>query len=613
MNTFNSRLIGCGLLLSLGATALPALAAQYKLSWEPIEDARVAGYRVYYGQGHLEYDQWVDVGNATSYTFADLDPNQVYYFAVKSHDGGAQESHRSTEVTSGYFRLVIGMGPDPLNGGQLVVLNQNQAAEREVSVAWSAYNQLSGETRVATGDIDGDGRDEVVIGFGPVDQPDLPDGRFLVLDDDFSFARWGQVEWPDYNLANGETRPALGDIDGDGKDEIVIGLGAGGNGMLQVFSSTDAGLVSIGWAELGWTDYAQANGETWPSLGDIDGDGLADLAIGVGNGGGGTLVIKTGFDPASLASGGDPTWRDQVQTSVPWAEYAALVGETRPALGDLSGDGTAEVVVGLGQGGGGYLEIFDYQAPALVHVGTAGIHWPEYNAENGETRPALGDIDQDQRAEIIVGLGEGGAGYVDLLDDQSWQYASLGMLQIGSADSQAAGGASWPAFKQERLLAAVTPPPPPPPVEYSLTVLKGGTGSGTVSGGGLYTAGTMVTPTASAAANSTFDGWTPTSCAAPFALTTDTTCTATFTPQPSNQTLTVTRDGNGKVTSSPAGIDCGNTCAKDFLTGTLVTLSVKSPGNLVFAGWGGACEGTGSCTVTMSEAKGVSATFTKRR
>ena len=601
MKTFISRLIGLGLMLSLGASALPALAAQYKLSWEPVEDPRVLGYRVYYGQGHRDYDQWVDVGNVTSYTFPDLDPNQVYSFAVKSHDGVGQESQLSTEVTSGYFRFVVGMGPDPLNSGQLVVLNQNQDTEREVSVTWSAYNQLSGEARVATGDIDGDGRDEVVIGFGPVDQPGLPEGRFLVLDDDFSFVRWGQVDWPDYNVANGETRPALGDIDGDGKDEIVIGLGAGGNGMLQVFRYADGVLASMGWAELGWPDYEQANGETWPSLGDIDGDGLADLAIGVGSGGGGTLVIKTGFDTSSLETGGNPSWQNEIQSSMPWAEYAAQIGETRPALGDLTGDGTAEIVVGLGQSGGGYLEIFDYQDPGLVHMGTAGIQWPDYNAQNGETRPALGDIDLDGRDEIIVGLGTGGAGYVDLLDDESWQYASLGMLQIGSAAYQAAGGESWPAFKRERLAAA-------PHIDHRLTLLKDGTGSGTVGGGGLFPAGTIVSPTASADADSSFAGWAPTSCGATFALTGDTTCTATFTLLP-RYALTATLSGSGSVTSSPAGIDCGGDCSESYVSGTAVTLTATPASGHVFGGWSGACSGTSSCQVTMSSAKSVTATF----
>ena len=67
------------------------------------------------------------------------------------------------------------------------------------------------------------------------------------------------------------------------------------------------------------------------------------------------------------------------------------------------------------------------------------------------------------------------------------------------------------------------------PTEFTLTVTAAGNGSGTVGGGGTYAEGTTVTPTASADAGSTFDGWTPATCGSPFALTANTTCTATFT------------------------------------------------------------------------------------
>jgi hypothetical protein len=63
---------------------------------------------------------------------------------------------------------------------------------------------------------------------------------------------------------------------------------------------------------------------------------------------------------------------------------------------------------------------------------------------------------------------------------------------------------------------------------YTLTVAQTGTGSGTVGGGGSFAYNTSVTPTAIAAAGSTFSGWNPTSCANPFNLTANTTCTASF-------------------------------------------------------------------------------------
>ena len=63
---------------------------------------------------------------------------------------------------------------------------------------------------------------------------------------------------------------------------------------------------------------------------------------------------------------------------------------------------------------------------------------------------------------------------------------------------------------------------------FTLTVDSDGNGSGTVGGGGMFPPDTEVTPTANADPSSTFTGWTPASCGSPFALTADTTCTATF-------------------------------------------------------------------------------------
>jgi aryl-phospho-beta-D-glucosidase BglC (GH1 family) len=75
--------------------------------------------------------------------------------------------------------------------------------------------------------------------------------------------------------------------------------------------------------------------------------------------------------------------------------------------------------------------------------------------------------------------------------------------------------------------------------------------------------------------------------------------------------LTVTRagTGSGTVTSSPAGISCGATCSASFASGASVTLTASAASGSTFAGWSGACTGTGACTVPMTAAKSVTATF----
>jgi uncharacterized repeat protein (TIGR03803 family) len=73
--------------------------------------------------------------------------------------------------------------------------------------------------------------------------------------------------------------------------------------------------------------------------------------------------------------------------------------------------------------------------------------------------------------------------------------------------------------------------------------------------------------------------------------------------------LTVSETGNGRVTSSPAGIDCPGSCAASFAPGTQVTLSASAASGSWFSGWGGVCSGTGSCVVTVNSSQSVTAAF----
>ncbi|QPF73471.1 hypothetical protein G8A07_11430 [Roseateles sp. DAIF2] len=90
-----------------------------------------------------------------------------------------------------------------------------------------------------------------------------------------------------------------------------------------------------------------------------------------------------------------------------------------------------------------------------------------------------------------------------------------------------------------------------------------------------------------------------------------TTVFATFAPQPTSSfALTVAVTGNGKVSSQPAGIDCGSSCSATYAAATQVVLTAAPAQGQVLQAWGGACAGTSAaCTVTMSEARNVTAAF----
>ena len=75
-------------------------------------------------------------------------------------------------------------------------------------------------------------------------------------------------------------------------------------------------------------------------------------------------------------------------------------------------------------------------------------------------------------------------------------------------------------------------------------------------------------------------------------------------------TLTVKVSGSGKVTSSPAGINCPPTCEKTVATGTKITLTATPSAGYVFSKWTGSCAGTSkTCAVLMTANKNVFAWF----
>ena len=83
-------------------------------------------------------------------------------------------------------------------------------------------------------------------------------------------------------------------------------------------------------------------------------------------------------------------------------------------------------------------------------------------------------------------------------------------------------------------------------------------------------------------------------------------------PPPTQHTLTVTKSGSGSGTVSGGGINCGTGCSQDSLDydeGTDVTLTASAASGSTFAGWTGACSGTGSCLLSMDGDRSVTATF----
>ena len=163
-------------------------------------------------------------------------------------------------------------------------------------------------------------------------------------------------------------------------------------------------------------------------------------------------------------------------------------------------------------------------------------------------------------------------------------------------------------------------------VQLQVTVTGGGTVASSPSGlacsgqtcTGAFPVGTQVTLTETPASGASFTAWggacSGTSATCALTLSGNQTVTAAFgTAQAASTQLQVSVTGTGTIVSSPAGIDCPQTCTATFPAGTQIVLTPNVPedGTFTFAGWGGACTGNSICNLTMSANQSVSATFTQ--
>ena len=390
------------------------------------------------------------VGAVTSYTFSGVQANHSISATFKRKLKKRGRSNLQPDAASGY--LLAGSGMLPGSGGWIEVLNSREAEPQlPVYIDWPEYNKLSGEMRIATGDIDGGGRDKIIVGLGRVkDAPGIPGGYFAVLDADFSLIAWGQVQWPQYNEINGETRPACGDIDGDGIDEIIIGLGPGGQGRMEVFKFVDNRLEHVKWLQTGWQDYNRANGETRPACGDLDGDGTNEIIVGLGPVQGNPDIPGGLFFIFDQTSTGSADLRDSSQSDasgwgvISWPDYNRINGESWPACGDVNGDGRDEIVLGLGRQGAGRFEILGFD---LAQNRTQHIAWQQSLLSVGaEVRPACGRLDADAAGdEIVIGFSKAGKGFVEVFGSAAQSFQSLGQVQTQSTGFQKQESQIWPA------------------------------------------------------------------------------------------------------------------------------------------------------------------------
>ena len=242
---------------------------------------------------------------------------------------------------------------------------------------------FTGGVRVAVGDVNGDGRGDLMTGVGPGAGPHVKvfDGATGGLLQSF-FA---------YDAAfTGGVFVAAGDVNRDGRADIVTGSGPGGEPQVKVFDGVNGSLLRSFFA------YAPSfTGGVRVAAGDVSGDGRADIITGAGPGTGPQVKVFDGMNGGLLRSF--------------HAYDAAFAGGVFVAAGDVSGDGHADVITGAGSCGGPHVKVFDGSTGHTLRSFLG--YGPSFK---GGVRVAAGDVNRDGFADIVAGAGPGGSPYVQV-------------------------------------------------------------------------------------------------------------------------------------------------------------------------------------------------------
>ncbi|QDU19475.1 FG-GAP repeat domain-containing protein [Urbifossiella limnaea] len=246
-------------------------------------------------------------------------------------------------------------------------------------------NDYAGGARVVRGDVTGDGTPDVIVGSGGgiAARVRIWDGatRQLIFDT------------APFENFTGSAEVAVADFNRDGRMDVVIAPGEGGGPRVQVWAG---GALTKMVPDFFGLPYPDFRGGLRVAAGDVNRDGVADLVVAPGWGGGPRLSVYNG---ATLA-GGKP---QQLVNDFFVFDESVRTGVFL-TVGDVDGDGYADVVAGAGVGGAPRVRVVSGVALAggKTNVALADFFAGDANGRAG-ARVAAAKLDGDNRADILVG------------------------------------------------------------------------------------------------------------------------------------------------------------------------------------------------------------------
>ena len=267
----------------------------------------------------------------------------------------------------------------------------------DIQIIGQRQPSLHGANTMAVFDVDADGDPDILWGdffepgllwirnLGTCSHPDFHGDRI-------PFPPAAPLETSGYNA------PAAGDLNGDGRLDLVVGVLGGAFNPVKTSTAnlfeldqTAPGVWSITTNQV--LDGIDLGAETIPAFSDIDGDGDLDLIVG------------TKIEPANPRTGGLYWFENTGSRTAPSLQLRGHltvlpVFHDAPALGDLDDDGLPDLVVGQFQDAvAWYHNSGTSGADRFVLVDSAVVRLPR--GSNGV--PELYDIDHDGDLDLFIG------------------------------------------------------------------------------------------------------------------------------------------------------------------------------------------------------------------